>query len=204
MSVATIAGWYPDPTNSAVAWRWWTGAAWTQDTTTRTDRRIKPADWGWDTDLPARIASTAAPASKTGNPWIWLLTFSAYIAGGIVAGVQVFVLPALGAVGSDLTLLVGAGSLLAAVIPLWILAELDGRSLRKRGFEAPSVLWMLLLPPVGYFIRRRVLVARAGGRAFGPELVFLIATAVLIAGAMLKFATLFTALQLLLLNGFLG
>ena len=202
MSDATLAGWYPDPIASATSWRWWNGADWTQDTAIRADRQIKPADWGWDTVFAERAA--LATAEKAGTPWIWLLAFSAYIWAGIVGAVQVFALPAIAAQGSDLTILVGAGSLLVALIPLWILADLDGRALRKRGLAAPSVLWMILLPPVAYFIRRRVLVGRAGARSRGPELLLLIATAVLVAGAMLKFPLLFTLVQLVALNGIVG
>ena len=42
-----------------------------------------------------------------------------------------------------------AAAMVIGLSPLWIFADLDGRSLRKRGFQTPSVLWMLLLPAIG-------------------------------------------------------
>jgi hypothetical protein len=37
-----------------------------------------------------------------------------------------------------------------------VFADHDRRELRERGYEpAPSLAWMLLLPPIGYLIARR-------------------------------------------------
>ena len=54
----------------------------------------------------------------------------------------------------------------------WIFAGLDAKSLAARGYTAPRVWWMLLLPPFAYFIARGRAVRREGQRAWPPELLF--------------------------------
>ena len=45
---------------------------------------------------------------------------------------------------------------IAVIVPAWVFADYDRRELVARGYEpAPSIGWMLLLPPVGYLLARR-------------------------------------------------
>ncbi len=62
----------------------------------------------------------------------------------------------------------GAGliAIPAAIIFGWIFAGLDIGALRKRGYRPPSILWMLLLPPIGYFIARSVKLRRDRGKTW--------------------------------------
>ena len=55
------------------------------------------------------------------------------------------------------------GVLAPLLAPAWILADHDRRELAARGYEpAPSLAWMLLLPPIVYLIARR----RVGGPGY--------------------------------------
>jgi hypothetical protein len=171
----------------------------------------RSADWGWDntpvlaaggaaTLAPERAVGPSAPskaprAAKAARPapaarattlWIWLLAFSPIIYGTIVGALRVYALPLFAGQGTDTLMIAGIGTLLLPLVLLWIFADLDGRALRKRGFDAPSVLWMLLLPPVAYFVRRGVTVKRGGGRSFAPQLTLFIVYAVLVAGVIVQ------------------
>jgi len=151
---------------------------------------------------PPRAAPVATGVEKANTPWIWILAFSAYIWGAVAGALQAAGLSLIGGT-PDMLLYIGAAALIIALAPLWILADLDGRALRKRGFEAPSVLWMLLLPPIAYFLRRAALVKRKGGRSLGPQVALVIVTLSVIAGAVLGFSALVAALSMLA-NGTLG
>jgi hypothetical protein len=54
----------------------------------------------------------------------------------------------------------------------WVFAYLDQRALAQRGYHAPSIWWMLLLPPLIYFIKRGRAVRRENMRAWPPELLY--------------------------------
>jgi hypothetical protein len=58
------------------------------------------------------------------------------------------------------------------IVLAWIFAGLDIKALRGRGYEPPSIGWMLLLPPLVYFIKRGKVVRREGKRAWPPELLY--------------------------------
>lgn len=175
MTDAPIAGWYPDPENGAAQWRWWDGRDWTPETAPRAGAPVvRRADWGWAEAPPAPTA--AAPSTNANTPWIWILAFSLYVwafVAGLGQGIVYSLLPR---TDPNFTLF-GAAALVIGLIPLWIFADLDGRALRKRGFPAPSVLWMLLLPPLVYFAVRARKLKRASARSKGPEIALLIVVA---------------------------
>jgi len=193
---APIAGWYPDPRNADAQWRWWDGRAWTHQTVDRVAAPVRQAqDWGWSTP------TTYTPPEITGSPntpWIWILAFFGPLY-GVVAGLLQG--GALLAFGRDITTaqLVGGVALLVALIPFWVFADLDGRLLRQRGIEAPSVLWMLLLPPLLYFVVRARKLRRRELRSKGPDTAAFIVYAVQVLGGVL--AAVFAVLVLQGLTG---
>ncbi|MEO5921197.1 MAG: DUF2510 domain-containing protein [Pseudolysinimonas sp.] len=70
----------------------------------------------------------------------------------------------------------------------WIFAGLDVRALRTRGYRAPKIWWMLLLPPLVYFIKRGRVVRAEGQRAWPPELLYFLSITLgglLVVGAIL-------------------
>lgn len=125
-------------------------------------------DWS-DADVGSfrTAVPTAINAESANTVWIWLLAFSVYVF-GIPAGIAN--IAALLTLGSDpgALPLVAVITLVAGMIPLLVFAELDGRALRRRGHSAPSALWMLLLPPLVYFLVRRSKLKAEGARSFGP------------------------------------
>ena len=185
MTDAPIPGWYPDPRNSDVEWRWWNGRDWTHETSPRRAPEAaapvrRAQDWGWDAPAAAPTAGTAPVSANT--PWIWLLAFSIYIYGtiaGILQGVGLFFVRGDTATSS----LVGAGALVVALIPLVVIADRDGRALRKRGLPAPSSLWVILLAPLVYFAVRARKLKKVGARSRGPEIALLIVVLLQIVGA---------------------
>ncbi len=54
----------------------------------------------------------------------------------------------------------------------WTFAAMDVKALGARGYNAPKIWWMLLLPPLAYFIARGRVVRREGRRAWPPELLY--------------------------------
>jgi hypothetical protein len=54
----------------------------------------------------------------------------------------------------------------------WTFAAMDVKALAARGYRAPKIWWMLLLPPLAYFIVRGRVVRREGQRAWPPELLY--------------------------------
>jgi hypothetical protein len=65
----------------------------------------------------------------------------------------------------------------------WVFGYFDMRSLAARGYHRPSIWWMLLLPPLFYFIARGRSVRRENMRAWPPELLY-VATYLLIVAAL--------------------
>lgn len=62
---------------------------------------------------------------------------------------------------STLAIIAGATAVVL-LLPTFILAERDRKELLERGYQpAPSLAWMLLLPPIGYLIARRRVVGPA-------------------------------------------
>lgn len=134
---------------------------------------------------PVAAPATGAPESAN-NPWIWLLAFSFYI-WGIVGGIaNTVALVAIGAgtVSADPTALglVGLITVVAGLVPLWVFAGLDRRALARRGLEGPSILWMLLLPPIGYFVARGRKLAAQNAHSRGPRIALTVVTVIQLAG----------------------
>lgn len=71
----------------------------------------------------------------------------------------------------------------------WIFAYADQRALATRGYHAPAIWWMLLLPPLVYIIARGRAVRRESMRAWPPELVFFLLFTGMVAAAVAVYAT---------------
>lgn len=213
MTYAPIAGWYPDPRNAEAQWRWWNGRDWTHETAPRRSGIVAPVFA--PTAAPVIPASApmapatgrtvyrepAAPSVASPNtPWIWVLAFSVYIFAAIAGTVQGVAIVALPGDSATQTLAAG-GALLLGLVPLWVFAELDGRALRARGFEAPSVLWMLALPPLVYFAVRARKLKRVGARSKGPEIALLIVVALQVVGGALGAMFAYSVIQAFLTGG---
>ena len=104
-------------------------------------------------------ARTAAPAKTR---WSSLLV-AFPIVYPIVVGIVVALGYAGGAASSTVALIVIASVAgVGGLIPAWVFADNDRRELVARGYApAPSIAWMLLLPPIGYLLARRRLVGPA-------------------------------------------
>lgn len=112
---------------------------------------------------------------------IWLLAFLPIIAFALL-NVMLFGLQAM--IGPDGAVLdpIGASQkviglaiayVLILVMAAWIFAGRDIKMLRTRGYNAPSIWWMLVpLSPLAYFIARGKVVRKEGKRAWPPELLF--------------------------------
>lgn len=172
MTDAPIAGWYPDPRNTTARWRWWNGRGWTDDTAPRTDVR-RAADWSDVAASPYR-STLSTQAVSANNPWVWLLAFGWYVSGaiGAVPEVALFLIfppaltnpdPASIIIPQAVGLAVGAASFL-------VFAELDRRALLRAGLPQVSPLWMLIIPPLVYFVVRHRRLAAVGASSRGPEL----------------------------------
>lgn len=98
---------------------------------------------------------------------IWLLAAMPLLSGPIAAAVLI-------AAGlAKLPLEIAVIATISAILGLcWLFAVLDARALAARGYHAPSIGWMLLLPPLLYFAARGRAVRREGRRAWPPELLF--------------------------------
>jgi hypothetical protein len=201
-SPAVPAGWYDDP-SSPDAYRWWSGANWTEHTAPKqappvvaptadpwpTETRIgqgtlavtdfsrDPAvlrEHGLRTDLaPEDLADKYARIEKAGTAGVWLLAFLPWISVllSIAAGGLVY------ASGEPL---LGYAFTPVALGLAWLFAALDVRALKARGFRPPSILWMLLLPPLGYLIARGRVLRAQRGRAWPPELVYFVNVVLLV------------------------
>ncbi|MEO8261143.1 MAG: DUF2510 domain-containing protein [Pseudolysinimonas sp.] len=119
----------------------------------------------------------AAPAyvrdwNDLGSPntvGIWLLAFSPLIVTAVSIALPVGMSTA-GVTGQVPRIVAGVASLLL----MWAFAALDARALGERGYHPPRVAWMLLLPPLFYFIARGKAVRRESKHAWPPELVFVL------------------------------
>jgi hypothetical protein len=163
MAGGPAAGWYPDPAGSA-ALRWWSGASWTEHFAPVPEQ---PAPIGDAASTPERVgglfypiapqvlgaaplAQTVQPTKPSAHTWgVWLIASVAAVAVG-VRTVSASLLPM-----SPVVAIVTFFALLALVASL---AIWDRRVLRARGLRAASAWWILLLPPLAYFVARRVYV----------------------------------------------
>ena len=134
-----------------------------------------PFTWDWDapsTPAPPAGLPAAPPVASGSTRWVWLLAFSLYLWGipvGIVNGLTLVVIPEAERQLHTVTLVMLIAAVLA-LVPLWVFAELDTRALDARLLPAPSILWMLLLPPIGYFLARRRALRGTGAPWLGPQI----------------------------------
>jgi hypothetical protein len=181
--VQPAPGWYPDPAGEAT-YRWWDGDAWTEGTHAgEQDARpgLIPAQLFLDPEprpapeppaaappvniLSAPVPLVADPAprppaagrtSPAKTRWSSLLLAVPFVypfAVGMVVG-----LAYAGGLATNTTALAIVGGVVAValLIPAWVFADSDRRELVARGYApAPSLGWMILLPPVAYLIARR-------------------------------------------------
>lgn len=113
-----------------------------------------------------RLEPAAQPRPRAIAPaktrWSSLLTAFPFVfpfAVGMVAALAY----AGGAASSVPTIvIIAASAAVLLLIPAFVFAENDRKELLARGYEpAPSMAWMLLLPPIGYLIARRRIVGPA-------------------------------------------
>jgi hypothetical protein len=112
---------------------------------------------------------------------IWLLAFLPIIATVLSAVMGIVLTSVIGSGGATAdpagtlqkAIAVVIGYVLVLVISAWIFAGADIRTLKVRGYDTPSIWWMLVpLSPVAYFIARGKVVRGEGKRAWPPELLF--------------------------------
>ena len=88
-----------------------------------------------------------------------------------IVGTESAILDPAGTTQKALAVAVGYGAVLT--ISAWIFAGRDIAKLRVRGYDPPSIWWMLVpLSPLAYFIARGKVVRSEGKRAWPPELLF--------------------------------
>ncbi|MBX3195305.1 MAG: DUF2510 domain-containing protein [Microbacteriaceae bacterium] len=133
---------------------------------------------------PVHIPSYVRDWQDLGSPdtaGIWLLASLPLLSGPIAFVVGL----AVGLVG--LPQFVATLAFIGVLLLLcWIFGSLDRRALTIRGYHAPSLAWMLLLPPFVYFIMRGKAVRRENKRAWPPELLFFAGFLLIVAGAVLS------------------
>lgn len=115
---------------------------------------------------PESVAQPIAPVTTPSTPVArrapsktrWSTILSAYPFVYPFAVGMVVALAYAGGSSSNMNSLIIIGAITAVVLllPSFILAEHDRKELIARGYEpAPSLAWLLLLPPIGYLIARR-------------------------------------------------
>lgn len=162
------AGWYVDPLDAGF-WRWWDGTAWTTELRPQQEAP-PPARWEPIDPRFVSYSDSVGSGERPNTPWVWILAASPYltlaVAGVLQAAGLALFQQQLGPIGAALVLVP------LAIIPAWILAGLDARALRRRGLPRASILWMLLLPPLAYFLARRTRLRTVGLRSTGPQILF--------------------------------
>lgn len=180
-------GWYPDP-SGAPQQRWWDGTQWSQ----ATQPNPAPAWQGMPVASP-QVATTPysydSPAYVDGSginpntPAGWAIAVSP-----LLVFVELAILFAMGALTMDQIMdtspsmnTVNTGDLLLRGV-LWILVIIlstaDTRELKRRGVEKPfhwafTILGIIPLASLVYFIGRTVVVKRRTGRGLAPLFVWI-------------------------------
>lgn len=180
MAGGPAAGWYLDPAGSG-ALRWWSGASWTEHFTPVPEQ---PALIGDITSTPERVGGLFAPivpqvleaappayrvqpTNPSAHTWgVWLIAS--------VAAVAVGVRTASGSLLSMASPIVALLTFFALFALVACLAIWDSTVLRARGLNAASAWWILLLPPIAYFVARRVVLKKQGIRANSPGNVYVL------------------------------
>lgn len=126
---------------------------------------------------PSTESTAGGPTRSAQTAGVWLLALYPALVIPIAVSVQwgadwVLTQLALAFPGSNV---IGAA---VAIIIGWVFAGADVGRLGKRGYRPPSILWMLLLPPLGYFIARSVALRRDGGKTWPAGIVLGISYAV--------------------------
>ena len=161
---AVPPGWYDDPADPTGTYRWWDGAEWTTYTS---PKQQLPVTYSRDPSLRGTAFSygEAAVPSLSGSPQtpgVWLLAVLPLI-NVAVYGLAVWV-----AVTANVPIPPLATYAIAVGLSWWF-GWLDARELRRRGYPAASLLWMLLLPPLVYLIARGRILRKIGAKAWPPE-----------------------------------
>jgi hypothetical protein len=183
------AGWYTDPGGSG-ALRWWAGTGWTEHLAPIPEPEPLPVPVA---ALPASLEPWAptekslglfAPIAPPIDDWPPHATTVSSITPSadtrpiwLMATVVAAVVGCRGAVSSlrfDSTLVVTLLVSLAILAALITLAFWDHSVLASRRLKAASGWWILLLPPIGYLIARRVVLKRQGIRANAPSNVYVL------------------------------
>lgn len=105
------------------------------------------------------------------TPGIWLLAAMPLMTLGFALALSTLFGVVQGTTGATLSMPNIVFSV-ASVVASWVFAGLDIKALGERGYRAPKIWWMLLLPPLAYFIARGKAVRREGQRAWPPELLY--------------------------------
>lgn len=190
MTVLTVPdpGWYPDPLRES-AYRWWDGGTWTVQTheevavepapvvqpasvvqpapvvRTEPEREPGPALMPMNLFAPAPVLDIAPPAPRPDRRRArtrWIPLLSAYPVAYPIAVATIAGLAYAGGAASSIPTLVVVAAVVAVLglIPAFAFAANDRRDLVERGFPAPKLAWVALLPPIGYLIARRRMLAQ--------------------------------------------
>jgi hypothetical protein len=136
-----------------------------------TPRGVLP---GMQTAAPRPTFSTQVLWPDLGSPQtagVWLLASLPLLSIALQIGVGF----GLGVLQAVTGVVVPIPNLVFIVILLacaWIFAAADAATLRRRGYQPPSIGWMWLLPPLAYLIARGKAVRREGKKAWPPELFY--------------------------------
>jgi len=105
---------------------------------------------------PMSVPPQVRPSSPAKTRWSSML-FAFPFVYPIVVGMIVALGYAGGAASSTVALIVIAAiAAVGGIVPAWVFADNDRRELRARGYEpAPSIAWMLVIPPIAYLLARR-------------------------------------------------